>query len=101
MKQCVDLCRRRVAYYEWKQTMLQMTMEDYNFFLKRIEKCSVCMSGRTSERAGDHLLICLSPQGAGERAMMMMMMVLMFDAHGCIAPFKSFDLFTICISEYK
>lgn len=42
VKQHVDLCRRRVAYYEWKQSMLQMTMEDYNIYLKRIEKCNVC-----------------------------------------------------------
>lgn len=41
VKQHVDLCRRRVAYYEWKQSMLQMTMDDFKFFLKRIEKCSV------------------------------------------------------------
>lgn len=42
VKQHVDLCRRRVAYYEWKQSMLQMTMEDFNIYLKRIEKCNVC-----------------------------------------------------------
>lgn len=41
VKQHVDLCRRHVAYYDWKQSMLQMTMEDFNIFLKRIEKCSV------------------------------------------------------------
>lgn len=43
IKQHVDLCRRRVAYYEWKQTMLQMTMDDFHIFSKRIDKCSVCM----------------------------------------------------------
>lgn len=43
IKQLVDLCRRRVAYYEWKQTMLQMTMGDFHIFLKRIDKCSVCI----------------------------------------------------------
>ncbi|XP_055325488.1 cilia- and flagella-associated protein 43 [Sitodiplosis mosellana] len=41
IKQQVDLCRRRVAYYEWKQSMLQMTMEDFKIFLKRIEKCNI------------------------------------------------------------
>lgn len=42
IKQHVDLCRRRVIYYEWKLSMLQMTMEDLKIFLKRIEKCNVC-----------------------------------------------------------
>ncbi|XP_031619938.1 cilia- and flagella-associated protein 43 [Contarinia nasturtii] len=41
IKQQVDLCHRRVAYYEWKQSMLQMTIEDYKIILKRIEKCSI------------------------------------------------------------
>lgn len=69
--------------------MLQMTMEDYNFFLKRIEKCSVCMSRRSLARPfgwasdGDDDDDDVDFQ--------------FFDAHECIAPFKSFDLFTICL----
>lgn len=85
VKQCVDLCRRRVAYYEWKRTMLQMTMEDYNFFLKRIEKCSVCMSRRSLARP---------PWASRDDGFSL------FDAHECITPFKSFrfvyQLFGMC-----